>query len=190
MKLLVGLGNIGTKFLFNRHNIGFMIIDNIALNHSLSNFKNKNKSLITTGFIDSIKVILLKPNTYINLSGESVFEIKKFYNIDNSEIFVFHDEIDLSFSKIKVKNGGGNNGHNGLKSIDKFIGQDYNRIRYGIGRPILEKTQNKNDMVSKWVLANFEEKESKVILKKLDLISKNINYLLLKDFDKFVLNIS
>ena len=190
MKLLVGLGNTGSKFLLNRHNIGFIIIDTILKNYSFSNFKKKNKSCITTGLVCGYNIILLKPNTYMNNSGESVLEIKKYYNIDNRDIFVFHDEIDLPFSLIKIKNGGGNNGHNGLKSIDSLIGKNYNRIRYGVGRPFIKENQNKNDIISKWVLSNFTNSEFKLVLEKITLISKNIDNLLLKDFEKFNLNIN
>lgn len=190
MKLLVGLGNTGTKFLLNRHNIGFILIDNILNNYCLNNFKQKGKSLLTIGIIGGLKIMLLKPNTFMNNSGESVSEIKEFYNIDNNDIFVFHDEIDLSFSLTKIKNGGGNNGHNGLKSIDKLIGKDYHRIRFGVGRPLLRNNENKNDIVSKWVLSNFTNRECKLISEKATLISENINNLLLKDFEKFILNIN
>ena len=190
MKLLIGLGNSGEQFSSNRHNIGFMLIDHLQSKFTFNSFKKKNKSHFTVGNINSNKVILLKPNTYINLSGESVIEIKNFYNIDNNNIFVFHDEIDLSFSKIKVKNGGGNNGHNGLKSVDKFIGKNYNKIRYGIGRPLLKANENKSDVVSNWVLSNFTKTEFTLIYDKMILISKNIDKLLLKDFDKFIINVN
>ena len=190
MKLLVGLGNAGTKFSLNRHNIGYILIDNILQNYCFSDFKKKGKSYLTKGIIGDLKVILLKPNTFMNNSGESVSEIKEFYNIKNNDIFVFHDEIDLSFSFTKIKNGGGNNGHNGLKSIDKLIGSNYNRIRFGVGRPFLKDNENKNDIVSKWVLSNFTNRECKLILEKATLISKNINDMLLKEFDKFIMNIN
>ena len=186
MYLLVGLGNPGTKYYYNRHNIGYMVIDHLAKNYELPSFKKKTKSSFSLGLIESYKVILLKPTTYMNLSGESVLEIKSFYNIDIDNVFVFHDEIDLKLGEIKVKKGGGNNGHNGLKSIDNCIGSSYNRIRIGVDRPIVEKMQNKRDIVSKWVLTDFTEIEKENIVKeKLSFITNNLTNLILKEFECF-----
>ena len=186
MYLLVGLGNPGTKHCYNRHNIGYMVIDHLAKNYELTSFKKKTKSSFTLGLIESYKVILLKPTTYMNLSGESVLEIKSFYNIDIDNVFVFHDEIDLKSGKIKVKKGGGHNGHNGLKSIDNCIGSLYYRIRIGVDRPIVDRIQNKRDIVSKWVLSDFTllEKEN-MIQKNLSFISDNLVNLISKEFEFF-----
>ena len=120
MYLLVGLGNPGRKYSYNRHNIGYMVIDHLAKTYKLPSFKKKTKSFFSLGLIETYKVVLLKPTTFMNLSGESLLEIKSFYNIDIDNVFVFHDEIDLRLGKIKVKKGGGHNGHNGLKSIDEI----------------------------------------------------------------------
>ncbi len=186
MYLLVGLGNPGTKYCYNRHNIGYMVIDNLAKNYELPSFKKKNKSSFTLGLIESYKVILLKPTTYMNLSGESVLEIKTFYNIDIDNIFVFHDEIDLKLGEIKVKKGGGHNGHNGLKSIDNLIGTSYHRIRMGVDRPIVDRIENKRDIVSKWVLTDFTEIEKEnIIHKNFSFISKNLVNLISKEFECF-----
>ena len=186
MYLLVGLGNPGTKYYYNRHNIGYMVIDHLAKNYELPSFKKKTKSFFSLGLIESYKVILLKPTTYMNLSGESVLELKSFYNIDIDNVFVFHDEIDLKLGEIKVKKGGGHNGHNGLKSIDNLIGTSYHRIRMGVDRPIVDRIENKRDIVSKWVLTDFTEIEKEnIIQKKFSLISKNLVNLISKEFECF-----
>ena len=186
MYLLVGLGNPGTKYFYNRHNIGHMVIDHVAKYHKMPNFKNKTKCSLSIGLIGSHKVILLKPTTFMNFSGESLIGIKSFYNIDTNNVFVFHDEIDLKLGEIKVKKGGGHNGHNGLKSIDKCIGPSYYRIRIGVDRPIVDRIQNKRDIVSKWVLTDFTEIEKKnIISKNLNLISTNLVNLICKEFECF-----
>ena len=186
MYLLVGLGNPGTKHYYNRHNIGYMVIDHIAKNYELPSFKNKNKSSYTLGLIDTNKIILLKPTTFMNLSGESLLEIKSFYNIDLDNVFVFHDEIDLKLGEIRVKKGGGHNGHNGLKSIDNCIGSSYHRIRIGVDRPIVERIKNKRDIVSKWVLTDFTEIEKEnIVYKNLNFISNNLVNLISKEFECF-----
>ena len=186
MYLLVGLGNPGTKYYYNRHNIGYMVIDHLAKNYELPSFKKKTKSSFSLGFIESYKVMLLKPTTYMNLSGESVLEIKSFYNIDIDNVFVFHDEIDLKLGEIKVKKGGGHNGHNGLKSIDNLIGTSYHRIRMGVDRPIVDRIENKRDIVSKWVLTDFTEIEKEnIIQKNLSFISQNLVNLISKEFECF-----
>ena len=186
MYLLVGLGNPGTKYSHNRHNVGYMVIDHLAKNYELLSFKKKTKSSFSLGLIESYKVILLKPTTYMNLSGESLLEIKSFYNIDIDNVFVFHDEIDLKLGEIKVKKGGGHNGHNGLKSIDDCIGSSYHRVRIGVDRPIVDRIQNKRDIVSKWVLTNFTETEKKnIVYKNLNFISNNLVNLISKEFESF-----
>ena len=186
MYLLAGLGNPGTKYCYNSHNIGYMVIDHLAKNHQFPSFKKKSKSSFSIGLIESYKVILLKPTTYMNLSGESVLELKSFYNIDTDNIFVFHDEIDLKLGEIKVKKGGGHNGHNGLKSIDNCIGSSYHRIRIGVDRPIINRIQNKWEIVSKWVLTDFTEIEKgNIIQKNLSFISDNLANLISKEFECF-----
>ena len=186
MYLLVGLGNPGKKYCCNRHNIGYIVIDYIAKNYELSSFKKKAKSSFSLGLIESYKVILLKPTTYMNLSGESVLEIKSFFNIDIDNIFVFHDEIDLKLGEIKVKKGGGHNGHNGLKSIDNLIGTSYHRIRMGVDRPVVDRIENKRDIVSKWVLTDFTEIEKEnIIQNNLSFVSKNLVNLISKEFECF-----
>ena len=161
MYLFVGLGNIGEKFKKNRHNVGFMVIDKIASIYRFPSFRKKNNISVSIKLINGKKYILAKPETFINNSGTAVKQIKSFFKITNDRIFVYHDEIDLFPSKIKYKNGGSNNGHNGLKSIDNFIGIDYNRIRIGIGRPENNKSVPKKELISKWVLSDFNEFDTK-----------------------------
>ena len=155
MFLLVGLGNPGKIYINNRHNIGYKIIDNIKKNFNFPNFTKKFKSDFSKTLLDDQVVSLIKPITYMNDSGIAVKEIKKFYNIDIKNIYVIHDEIDLDLGRVKIKNGGGHNGHNGLKSIDSFIGQEYNRVRVGISRPSKIYDEKVNENVSNWVLSDF-----------------------------------
>ena len=190
MYLFIGLGNPGEKFLNNRHNVGFMIIDAIASRYNFPNFKKKSNSYVTLKILNSKKVILLKPNTYMNDSGLSALNIKMYYNLHNEHIYVFHDEIDLKASKIKIKTSGGHNGHNGLKSLDNHIGRNYHRIRIGIGRPS-NKLKNKNDdIVSKWVLSDFSSSDRQLWLNsRIDRISDCFEDLLDKNFNSFLMNI-
>ncbi len=147
--LIVGLGNPGKQYEKTRHNVGFMVIDELIkeLNavKSSSSFKGE--------FYKSDDILLLKPTTYMNLSGESVVLAKNFYKIDINDIVVIHDDLDLPFGAVRFKKGGGNGGHNGLKSIDALVGKDYIRVRIGIGKP-----QNKKEVAS-YVLSNFSNKE-------------------------------
>lgn len=134
IKLFVGLGNPGPKYAFTRHNIGFIALDYLASRWDFS-YKPVQKGFLAQGTVDGQKIILLKPMTYMNLSGESVLPVKKFYQIDLDDIYVFHDDVDLEPWRIKTKKGGGPGGHNGLKSLDQWITKQYWRIRIGVGRP-------------------------------------------------------
>ena len=165
MLLLVGLGNPGPDSSNNRHNIGFKIIDAINNHFKLSKQKPKFKGLLTTGNIDSEKVYAIKPLTFMNNSGTAVKELIDYFKIESKNVIVFHDDMDIDFGKVKAKFGGSSAGHNGIESIDKFIGKDYSRVRIGIGKP---KTQIE---ISDYVLQNFDEDE----LAGIDKISKNIN---------------
>ncbi len=136
MWLLVGLGNPGAGYENNRHNIGFMAIDRIASHHSFPIFRLRLDGLMAEGTIDGRKTILLKPQTYMNNSGQSVRAVAKYFKIEPDHIVVFHDELDLSPGKVRTKMGGGNAGHNGLRSIEDHLGTpDYARVRMGIGHP-------------------------------------------------------
>lgn len=153
MMLLVGLGNPGPAHAKNRHNSGYMAIDAIATFHRINPFKKNFKSSLAEGQIDGIKVLLLKPETYMNKSGEAVSKVANFYKISQSKITVFYDDIDLPFGKLKIKMGGGSGGHNGLESIIMCLGQEFRRVRIGIGHP------GHKDLVQNHVLSNFTKVE-------------------------------
>ena len=165
MLLLVGLGNPGSNYTNTRHNIGFKIIDAINAHFKLSKQKPKFKGLLTTGNIDEKKIYAIKPLTFMNNSGTAIKELVDYFKIDAKDVFVFHDDMDIDFGKIKAKFGGSSAGHNGIESIDKFIGKDYSIVRIGIGKP--KGSINTAD----YVLQNFDEEETLGIKK----ISKNIN---------------
>lgn len=149
MKLFVGLGNPGAKYAGNRHNIGFMAMDRIASDHGFSPWRSKFQGSMTEGRLGSEKIILLKPETFMNLSGQSVGEVMRFYKLDPSDVVVFHDELDLVPGKCRVKIGGGHAGHNGLRSIHQHITEAYQRVRLGIGHP------GHKDRVAGYVLQDF-----------------------------------
>ena len=164
MLLFVGLGNPTPNSENNRHNIGFKIIDAINKKFGLSKQKPKFKGLLTTGNINTKKVYAIKPLTFMNNSGICIRELIEYFKIDASDVIVFHDDLDIDFGKIKAKSGGASAGHNGIESIDKFIGKDYSRVRIGIGKP------NTKINVSDYVLKDFDDDE-KIELEK---ITKNI----------------
>ena len=149
MKLFVGLGNPGAKYAGNRHNIGFMAMDRIASDHRFAPWRGKFQGSLTEGRLGSEKIILLKPETFMNLSGQSVGEAMRFYKLDPADVVVFHDELDLAPGKCRVKTGGGHAGHNGLRSIHQHITEAYQRVRLGIGHP------GHKDRVSGYVLQDF-----------------------------------
>ena len=184
MLLLVGLGNPTPDSENNRHNIGFKMIDAINKKFGLSKQKPKFKGLLTTGNVGEQKVYAIKPLTFMNNSGICIRELIEYFKIDAEDVIVFHDDLDVEFGKIKAKFGGSSAGHNGIASIDKFIGKDYSRIRIGIGKP-KEKIE-----VGDFVLQNFDEDEmigiekvsnniidaiSLLVEKKLDLFSSTVN---------------
>ncbi len=135
MLLIVGLGNPGPKYQKHRHNVGFMAVDAIIDRHNFSKSQNKFKSEVFEGKIASEKVLILKPQTFMNLSGEAVGEAMRFYKLTCDDVIVFHDELDLVAGKTRIKRGGSHGGHNGLKSIDAHCGKEYQRVRIGIGHP-------------------------------------------------------
>ncbi len=135
MQIFVGLGNPGAKYARNRHNIGFMALDRIAEEHRFPPWRKKFQAEIAEGRLGTERVILLKPQTYMNLSGQSVGEAMRFYKAAPEDVTVFHDELDLAPGKIRLKQGGGHAGHNGLRSIHQHIGESYARVRMGIGHP-------------------------------------------------------
>ena len=135
MKLIAGLGNPGEKYAKNRHNVGFIIVDEIADSHGFAPWRTRFSGLVAEGRLNGEKCLLLKPSTYMNESGRAVAEAARFYKIPLGDILVIHDEIDLAPGKIKLKTGGGNAGHNGLRSITAHLGNDYRRLRIGVGHP-------------------------------------------------------
>jgi peptidyl-tRNA hydrolase, PTH1 family len=153
MRLLVGLGNPGSRYAKNRHNIGFVAADAIARRYGFSAFKNRFKGALAEGVVAAEKRLLLKPQTFMNDSGESVGAVARFFKLAPDEILVFHDEIDLRAGKVRVKLGGGNAGHNGLRSIDAEIGPLYWRVRFGIGHPGVK------ELVYPYVLQDFSREE-------------------------------
>jgi len=149
MQIFAGLGNPGPKYAANRHNIGFMALDCIAEDHGFCPWKARFQGEVAEGRLGTEKVILLKPTTFMNLSGQSVGEAMRFYKLDPEDVTVFHDELDLAPGKLKVKTGGGHAGHNGLRSMHAHIGENYRRVRLGIGHP------GRKDLVSHYVLHDF-----------------------------------
>ncbi|MDJ0613351.1 MAG: aminoacyl-tRNA hydrolase [Rhizobiaceae bacterium] len=135
MLIIAGLGNPGGKYAGNRHNIGFMAADEIVRRHSFGPWKSKHKAEISDGTLDGEKVLIVKPMTFMNESGQSIGEILRFYKEDISNLVVIYDELDLAPGKLRIKTGGGHGGHNGIKSIDAHCGKDYRRMRLGIGHP-------------------------------------------------------
>ena len=153
MLLFVGLGNPGSRYAGNRHNIGFMAVEAIARCHDIGPFRRKFQGLAVEGMIAGERVLLLLPGTYMNESGRAVAEAARFYKLPVGEIVVFHDEVDLASSKVRVKVGGGVAGHNGLRSITAHVGNDYKRVRIGIGKPDVK------ELVPMHVLGDFAKHE-------------------------------
>jgi PTH1 family peptidyl-tRNA hydrolase len=154
MKLIVGLGNPGAKYAGHRHNIGFMALDRIAADHGFGPWKSKHNGLVSEGRFGSDRAVLLKPETFMNNSGQSVNAAMRFYKLDPGDVVVLHDEIDLAPGKVKHKIGGGHAGHNGLRSIHAHIGADYGRVRLGVGHP------GHKDRVPGFVLHDFAKADN------------------------------
>lgn len=164
MFLIVGLGNFGQEYALTRHNVGFMAADIIARRFSFPEFKTNHQGLVSTTLIGKEKAMLVKPLTYMNLSGNCIGEITSFYKIPTEKILVFHDDLDLPLCSVKIKYGGGNAGHNGLKSLDSHIGKNYWRVRIGIDKPI-----DKNAIVN-YVTMPFTKKN----LQEMDFLLNNL----------------
>ena len=173
MKLIVGLGNPGSEHLNNRHNVGFMALDNLSRHYKFEAWRSKLDGMFATTSFGSEKFILVKPQTFMNLSGICVAKFKKFFKITVDNIFVIYDDIDLGFGEVRIKQGGGDAGHKGVRSISQHLQtKDFNRIRLGIGRP------NRKDEVSHFVLSNFSKTERDKVM---GLIQN-----LCKDFEKII----
>ena len=181
MQLIVGLGNPGGKYQDTRHNIGYMAIDNIVSAQQDYKIKKKFNSIIYETIIDNNRIILIKPETYMNNSGDAVSQIANFYKIDSKNILVLHDELDIPFGKIRIKTGGGNAGHNGLKSISKKIDNNYTRVRLGIGHP------GNKERVNGHVMGNFTGSEKEKLNQILNYLTNNI-YEIVNKKESFIIN--
>jgi len=181
MRLVVGLGNPGARYARNRHNIGFMVVDAIARRHGFASFRSRFKGELSEGSIDGQRRLLLKPQPFMNASGESVAEAARFFKISPSEIVVIHDEIDLRPGKLRVKCGGGTAGHNGLRSIDALLGPDFWRVRIGVGHPGIK------ELVHPYVLQNFSSEELTLwVAPLLEAVAETIGLLLSGASDAFM----
>ena len=174
MQLIVGLGNPGKKYQYTRHNIGYMAIENIISLQRDYKVKKKFNSIIYEVKLEKDRAILVKPETYMNNSGDAVSQVAHFYKIDSKNIFVLHDELDIPFGKIRIKSGGGNAGHNGLKSISNKIDNNYIRVRLGIGHP------GGKERVNGHVMGNFSGSEKDKLNQILNYLTNNINEILNK----------
>ena len=169
MKLIIGLGNPGSEYLNNRHNVGFMALDNLYAHYLFENWRTKLGGLFSTASLGSEKILLVKPQTFMNLSGICVAKFKHFFKINVADIFVIYDDIDLGFGEVKIKQGGGDAGHKGVRSISQHLQtKDFNRIRLGIGRPITKEE------VSHFVLSNFSKTEKDKLLILFQSLSEDI----------------
>ena len=180
MKVLVGLGNPGGKYEGNRHNIGFMAIDEIASRYGAGQWRKRFQGLATEIDIEQVRYLLLKPTTYMNESGRAVGEAIRFYKISPADVIVFHDEIDLEPGKLRVKFGGGHAGHNGLKSISAHIGNDYQRVRLGVGHP------GSREAVAHYVLHDFSRTDRDWLEPLLDGVAQSVPFLVTGQDAKFM----
>lgn len=169
MLLIAGLGNPGAQYAHNRHNIGFMAVDDIQQRHNFSPWSKKFHALISEGKINERKILLIKPQTYMNLSGQSVGEAMRFYKVPLENLIVIHDELDLPAGKVRIKTGGGSGGHNGIKSIDAHCGANYRRLRLGIGHP------GQKELVHNHVLGDFAKSDNDWLEQLLTNIADNIS---------------
>ena len=158
MFVLVGLGNCGSQYALNRHNAGFMVVDTLANSYHFPPFKTKFNAFISEGMLGRHKVLLCKPLTLMNRSGQAVSPLMHFYKLPLENLYIVHDDLDLDLGRLKLKQGGGSGGHNGLASLDQAIGKDYWRLRVGIGHP------GHAGAVSNYVLSNFTGHEQKVLI--------------------------
>src|SRR5215468_155926 len=180
MLLVVGLGNPGPGHAGDRHNIGYMAADAIVRRHGFGPYRAKFKGLIADGAIAKEKVAVLKPETYMNLSGESVLAAAQFYKLEPEQVIVIHDEIDLAFGKLRVKQGGGSGGHNGLRSIDAHLGPDYWRVRLGVGHPGIP------ELVIHHVLRPFAKEEMPQVEKLVEAVADALPMLVAGDANRFM----
>ena len=184
MQVIVGLGNPGKKYDRNRHNVGFKAIDLIAKKNNFGPWRRKFQSKISEGLIKSNKILLVKPETFMNNSGFAIKELFLFFKLNSDDLVVIHDDLDLKVGKIKAKVGGGHAGHNGLRSIDQQIDKEYLRLRIGIDRPV-----NKNQ-VANYVLSDFSANDKETIDNLKNLITQEFESLVKRDNKKFINSIN
>lgn len=184
MKLFVGLGNPGQKYAGNRHNIGFFAVERIAADNGFGPWKSKFQGKAAEGDLGGERVVLLKPETYMNESGRAVQEAARFLKIDDADIVVFHDELDLAPGKVRVKVGGGNAGHNGLRSISAHRSNDYVRVRLGIGHP------GHKDLVHNWVLGDFAKADRQWLDELLDAVARSAAFLAKGENERFMSDVA
>jgi PTH1 family peptidyl-tRNA hydrolase len=170
-RIVVGLGNPGTRYAGNRHNIGFMAVQAIARRHDIAPWRRRFQGVSVEGTVGGERVLLLLPGTYMNESGRAVQEAANFYKLGPADIVVFHDELELPPAKLRVKTGGGNAGHNGLRSISAHIGNDYKRVRLGIGHP------GDKNLVEPYVLQDFAKGEWPWVEALCDVVAENVGLL-------------
>jgi PTH1 family peptidyl-tRNA hydrolase len=184
MKLIVGLGNPGKTYARHRHNVGFMALERIAERHGLGPWRKRYRGLVAEGVIGGKRVMLLMPQTYMNDSGQAVGEAQRYLKIPERDIYVLHDEIDLGPGKLKVKAGGGNAGHNGLRSISAHVGNDYARVRIGVGHP------GAKEAVVGYVLHDFSKADQDWLEPALDAIAEAAGWLAAGDEARFLTDVS
>jgi peptidyl-tRNA hydrolase, PTH1 family len=172
MLLFVGLGNPGSAYVGNRHNIGFMAVQAIARRNNISPWRRKFQGVAVEGMLAGGRVLLLLPGTYMNESGRAVREAANFYKLEAGQVVVFHDEAELRPGKVRLKSGGGNAGHNGLRSISEHIGNDYRRVRLGIGHP------GNKDLMEAYVLQDFAKSEWPWVEALCDIVADNVALLI------------
>lgn len=182
MQLWVGLGNPGAQYALHRHNVGFMAADIIADVHGFAGWSKKFRSLVSEGRIGRDRILLVKPQTFMNDSGDAVQQALRFYKLDSDSLTVFHDELDLAPFKVKVKIGGGTAGHNGLRSIDAALGPDFRRVRIGIGHP----GPGRKDLVTPHVLGNYRKAEMEPLSDLLAAIAGEAQWLADRDDARFM----
>lgn len=184
MFLVVGLGNPGSDYAANRHNIGFMAVDELVRRHSFGPWRKKYQGELSDGTIGSHRVLALKPMTFMNRSGQSVAEVARFFKIPPENVIVLHDEIELPPGKLRVKQGGGHAGHNGLRDIDAHFGNPYWRVRLGVGRP------HDKALVHNWVLGNFAKSDQQWLEDFLGAVADHMGLMLRGDQSGFMNRVS
>jgi peptidyl-tRNA hydrolase, PTH1 family len=184
MRLLVGLGNPGSSYAHNRHNIGFMAVEQMARDHGFSPWRARFQGHVCEGTVGDVKVLALKPNTFMNLSGQAVGEAARFYKIEPADILIFYDELELAPGRLKAKLGGGSAGHNGIKSIDAHVGPNTWRVRMGIGHP------GDKNLVSGYVLQDFAKADKTWLAPFLEAASTALPLLVNGDASKFMTKVA